>query len=146
MVGGPGVDYMEGLKGGDVLHGGRGFDLLGDGRRRIDNDVYFGGSGKDQVFFTGRAPLTADLTTGQATGHGNDTLVAIEGLAGSQGGATLIGNDLPNRLFGEVGDDHLEGRGGNDFLQGFDGTDYLDGGTGAHDDCRNGETVLNCEM
>jgi Ca2+-binding RTX toxin-like protein len=57
----------------------------------------------------------------------------------------LIGNDQANRLFGEVGDDHLEGRGGNDLLEGFDGIDFLDGGTGIHDICRHGETVLNCE-
>jgi Ca2+-binding RTX toxin-like protein len=90
-------------------------------------------------------PVAADLTTGQATGFGNDRLIRIEDLVGAEGDDTLIGNDVANLLIAFGGDDHLEGRGGNDRLNGGDDTDLLDGGAGAHDVCRGGETVLNCE-
>ena len=98
------------------------------------------------MFWAGFQPVSADLTTGHATGVGEDTLAGVEELEGGAGSDVLIGDDLGNALFGSGGDDHLEGRGGDDVLDGSEATDFIDGGAGTQDRCSNGETVLNCEL
>ena len=56
------------------------------------DDVLDGGSGVDMVDYrTSSGPVTANLSTGVATGHGTDQLIDIESLSGS----TL--NDRLNR-------------------------------------------------
>jgi Ca2+-binding RTX toxin-like protein len=115
-----------------------------DGRRRGDDDSYFGGPGIDALGWSGSAPVSANLSTGVATGRGKDMLAGIENLFSEGGADTLIGNAKANVIWGLGGDDHIEGRGGNDVLNGWDGVDFLDGGPGT-DRCRHGETVLNCE-
>ncbi len=108
------------------------------------NDVYVGGDGSDTVRWLGLdGPISANLTTGVATGLGTDNLSAIENLVGSGGADTLIGNEAANVLNGSSGDDHIEGLAGDDTLVGGGGVDFLDGGDGT-DSCK-GETVQNCE-
>ncbi len=101
--------------------------------------------GTDTLTWQGLAgPISANLTTGLATGTGIDHLSAIEVLLGSAGVDTLIGDEAANRLEGSDGNDHLAGRAGNDILDGGAGVDFLDGGADT-DSCLEGETVQNCE-
>lgn len=153
ILGRGGNDYLSGdfedftSDGGrDRLRGGSGDDRLHGGGNR---DRLNGGPGIDvaSFFFAGR-PVLADLKQGRATGHGVDTLEAIEGLQGSidhpdtlkgDGSANpLDGGDeesapaagLPDTLIGRGGDDVLEGFTGDDTLKGGRGGDELMGGTG----------------
>src|SRR6185295_15898889 len=59
--GGSGSDHFTTADGNDVLTGGGGDDVLD------------GGAGNDTVVFNTSFGVTADLSTGQATGEGNDT-------------------------------------------------------------------------
>jgi Ca2+-binding RTX toxin-like protein len=61
---------------------------------------------------------------------GTDTLIDIEGVAGSNHDDLMIGNSDGNSLFGEAGDDDLFGGQGDDWLSGGDGADQLTGGEG----------------
>ena len=122
LVGGRGDDYLEGGSGKDVNRAGTGFDLMIDGPHAFD-DEYFGGRGFDNVRWIGRSPVVVDLRTGQATGHGGDTLASIEHIDGGEGSDTLIGNSASNDIDGFGGNDHIEGRAGDDFLNGGSGTD-----------------------
>jgi Ca2+-binding RTX toxin-like protein len=127
--------------GDDLLRGGPGGDdfLADEFCLTISYSV-----GPDAMKSAGSALalLAADLNTGQATGYGN---VSIDVLVGDAGADTLIGNDVANRLIGLRETITLKGRGGNDSRDGGDDTDFLDGGAGAHDDCFQEETILNCE-
>jgi Ca2+-binding RTX toxin-like protein len=140
------IEDLEGSQHGDTLVGNALdnfiFPLGGD-------DAVTGGDGFDLVsFFEAPAPVNANLTTGTATGEGNDTLVGIEDLAGS---AHLSGDDLSgdanqNLLFGVDGNDRLFGLEGDDFLDGGRESDTLDGGPHvAGDQCVDGEVLLDCE-
>jgi Ca2+-binding RTX toxin-like protein len=115
-----------------------------DGAHAFD-DKYFGGVGFDNVRWIGGLPVTVDLRTGQATGHGSDLLASIEHIDGGEGADTLIGNGAPNEIHGFGGNDQIEGRAGDDLLNGGHGTDSINGGRGG-DICRRGETVVNCEF
>lgn len=141
-----GIEDLEGSQHGDTLVGNALdnfiFPLGGD-------DAVTGGDGFDLVsFFEAPVPVNANLTTGTATGEGNDTLVGIEDLAGSSHlpGDDLTGDANQNLLFGIEGDDRLFGMEGDDFLDGGSESDTLDGGPHvAGDQCVNGEVLLECE-
>jgi len=82
-------------------------------------------------YTTATSGVTVNLATigSQDTiGAGNDTLIFINNVIGSEFDDTLTGNILPNSLFGRGGDDHLLGGAGSDFLVGGEGDDILDGG------------------
>ncbi|WP_337265206.1 Ig-like domain-containing protein, partial [Serratia sp. MMO-151] len=87
--------------GDDTYTGGGGWNQVVSGQA-----VWSATAGMDIVDYS-RAPgaVMANLWTGTATGHGNDKLVSIEGLIGSNQGDTFTDNSA-NNLF--------EGRGGND--------------------------------
>ena len=120
IYGQAGDDSLSGLAGNDDLEGGSGNDVL-DGGPGIDFAEYFDATGA--VFVS--------LLTGLATGaSGNDTLMGIENLSGSQFNDSLTGDGGSNDLFGEQGNDTLLGGAGNDFLFGDDGNDLLDAGAG----------------
>ncbi len=114
---------------GTALLGGAGDDQLYGGAH---NDRIDGGEGRDEALFTANLPggVTANLETGQASGHGSDTLVAIEDLTGSNFSDTLVGDDYDNILRGGPGNDNLSGQGGADELYGETGNDTLSGGEG----------------
>ena len=99
------------------------------------DDRYDGEEGIDSVSWIGAyEPITADLTTGVATGNGSETLLGIEVLVGSRYADQLFGDDAANQLFGLAGPDELDAR---------LGIDHINGGADA-DVCVNGETLEEC--
>jgi Ca2+-binding RTX toxin-like protein len=132
--GGSPVDELHGNGGNDRLFGGPGAaDTLFGGP---GDDVMNGGEGRDIVVFV-ESPqgVHADLSTGEATGDGNDRMISAEELYGTFFNDVLYGDDGINFLGGGPGDDELHGRGGDDRLrsgEGYEpGTDLLDGGEGS---------------
>ncbi len=106
------------------------------------DDVVDGGNGDDRIIFG--VVVRANLSSGQATGEGADTLIRLEGLVGLSG-STLVGNARDNYLRvrgteptpslgssrrAQGGGSVLEGGGGDDILVGATGDDRLDGGSG----------------
>ena len=151
LIGTAGRDVIAGLGGDDVIDGGGGNDLIcgGDG-----NDQLFGGAGEDVLsgeagddvldgagqpasgadfaaYDVSPAAVTANLTTGKATGWGSDQLRGIEGISGSPFGDSLTGNGADNVLLGQRGNDRLNGLGGSDLISGTAGDDTMNGGAGA---------------
>ncbi len=123
--------------GDDTIKGGQNFDLILGGR---GDDDLFGNAHRDNLFGTAGDDLLdggadaglgddanywyrpatvrviADLATGTARGEGQDTLVNIEGLGGSDG------HDV---LSGDAGANSFDGWGGNDLMEGGRGVDTL---------------------
>jgi Ca2+-binding RTX toxin-like protein len=130
LNGGVDNDNLIGVNGNDTLHGEDGDDSIKGGR---GDDIIDGGEGSDTANFAGSKSLvTASLLTNTASGSdsGNDTLIAIENLAGSDKGDILTGDDNANTLDGNNGNDVLDGQGGQDLLIGGNGNDTLNGGDG----------------
>ena len=97
------------LAGNDVLSGSVYQDSFvgGPGNDRIDG---LGADDGDRVVYTDAAgPVVVNLTTGTATGEGNDTLVSIQSVVGSQ---------FSDRITGPKGHFSL--------LEGQDGHDRID--------------------
>lgn len=161
IKGGPGKDRIKGQGDIDSVWGGRGHDSIWGGDGPADelhgnrgNDRLFGGAGDDDLLIGGPGDdvmnggrgldivlfadspqgVHADLTTGEATGHGNDRMVSLESLHGTFHNDVLYGDDAANTLGGGPGDDELYGLGGDDRLRSGEwnpsGTDLLDGGEG----------------
>lgn len=130
LEGGGGDDFISGLAGTDSLYGDDGNDTLDGG---AGNDRLDGGNGRDRVRF-GLLPggVAVDLAAGTSSGflHGNDILVSIEDVIGTQSRDVLSGSDVANDLAGLFGDDILDGRGGNDSLDGGPGNDVISDGDG----------------
>src|ERR671919_354599 len=128
--GGGNTDGLLGGPGDDRLYGGRGIEdnfVGGPG-----NDFMDGGPGLDIAeFWDSPNGVEADLTTGTATGHGQDEIVSIEGLIGSIHDDILTGDGGPNMFVAERGNDEVNGLGGDDLLRGVAGENILDGGDGA---------------
>jgi Ca2+-binding RTX toxin-like protein len=93
-----------------------------------------GGEDVDQAgYSTASQGVTVDLTTGIASGAGEDTLANFERIGGSGYDDILIGNELDNVITGKTGNDVMVGMAGNDkILTGF-GDDVFDGGEGEFD-------------
>lgn len=111
-IGTNGNDTLVGLDNeSDHLFGKRGNDLL------IGGDGFFG---FDFVHYEEAiSAVKVSLLSGTASGgDGSDTLLGIEGIAGSQFNDTLIGDENFNTLIGNKGNDILLGGGG------FDTVDY----------------------
>jgi len=142
---GDNIEALLGQEGDDLLYGQTGDDQLFPGP---GDDAVGGGLGTDSVEFG--AEVTADLSIGEATGEGTDSLHGIQIVLGSQFDDTLIGNGQRNLIDGREGVDNVHGRGGDDSLNVSDfdesGGDTVDGGSGL-DSCRADpeDTVLNCE-
>jgi Ca2+-binding RTX toxin-like protein len=128
LTGFAGNDTLTGNGGTDVLEGGDGDDLLIGG---AGNDAMNGGAGTDTADYAsagaGGVGVNVNLTTGQASGEGNDTLAGFENASGSSFADSMRGDTAANVL---------NGRGGNDAIQGGDGDDTVNGGAG--DDELNG--------
>ncbi|MEJ6398389.1 calcium-binding protein [Yoonia sp. 208BN28-4] len=135
LLGGEGRERVYDGGGDDLVETGGGNDSIRAGTGQNDYD---GGEGNDYLsyydFATAiRIDLLTNSTAGGAAGNaaGNDTLVNIENLGGTDGGGdTLIGDNDANALYGWGGNDNLYGRSGNDKLVGGDGEDFFDGGAG----------------
>lgn len=120
VIGGAGDDTLTGGAAVDVLRGDTGDDRL-DGSGGVDSTDY--------VLATG--PVTVDLAAGTATGaDGNDTLVDVEQIIGSEFDDELFGDSGPNFIRGAGGIDTIHGRAGNDALGGNAGCDLIHGGAG----------------
>lgn len=115
LWGGDGNDRLSGGAGDNRLIGGAG------------NDVLDGGAGNDTAGYldaTKAVRVNLGITTLQKTGGaGNDILISIENLIGSNYADTLTGNGDANRLSGGAGNDRLDGGGGADWLEGGSGND-----------------------
>lgn len=113
----------------DLLTGGAG-----------DDDIDGGDGDFDTVDYGNAKKVKVDLAAGDATGEGDDTLVNVENVIGSEKGSDSIAGDaLDNmldgwggndKLYGDAGDDTLYGGDGNDHLYGGADIDVLDGGAG----------------
>ncbi len=114
LIGGDGDDFLSGGSGNDWLIGDNG-DLSGNG-----NDILSGGDGNDLLYGLGGD----DCLSGDA---GDDTL------AGFDGADYVSGDDGSDTLYGGGDDDMLLGGGGNDTLVGQEGNDILNGGAGNDD-------------
>jgi Ca2+-binding RTX toxin-like protein len=125
IIGGPLADLLLGLRGNDRLRGAIGADILagGIGNDELEggqgDDIVDGGAGLDTAVF-GAANNTVRLASGgpQATGEGNDTLIAIENVNGGAGNDRISGNASRNTLDGGLGRDLLTGDGAQDRLTG----------------------------
>ncbi len=140
ITGTAGDDTLSGLAGNDKLIGGDGTDTLSGG---LDSDILVGGAGDDALdgdnnvgidtadYSSATSGVIVNLATGTATGGaGNDTLVEIENVIGSNFNDTLTGSTDHNFLSGIGGDDTLSGGDHNDLLAGGTGNDILSGNAG----------------
>ncbi|MDH4383927.1 MAG: calcium-binding protein [Caulobacter sp.] len=120
---GEGDDRVQGGGGDDWLDGGAGADILaggaGDDRYSVDN------AGDQIVEYANRGYDTLISSVSITLAAGVEQLVLTGGLA-----LEGLGNDLDNRLDGNVGGNLLSGMSGDDSLYGFAGDDLLFGGNG----------------
>ena len=115
LTGDANVNLIAGGSGNDVIVGGLGNDTL-NGESGTDTASYANASGS----------VTVNLLTGSASGaDGNDILISIENLIGSNSGDTLTGDTNANTLNGGNGDDLLDGGAGGDILTGGAGIDTV---------------------
>jgi Ca2+-binding RTX toxin-like protein len=158
-------NVLAGLGGNDQLLGGAGNDTLYGGS---GNDVLNGGAGIDTAnYSTATAGVTVMLTfgepfndplIGQSTGGaGNDTLVGIEHVIGSNFNDTLSANVFSSghQFDGGLGNDTLignqhggsvlNGGDGNDTLISGDGSSALSGGAG-NDTLYGGDALLGPDV
>ncbi len=107
-----GSAFADRLTGGDVA-----IEFL---RGNGGDDVIAGGGGELDWADYQNAPsaVTVSLATGRSSGgDGNDTLIAMSGIRGSNFDDVLTGDAVDNRF---------RGRGGNDTIAGGDGQDWID--------------------
>ena len=153
LNGGENPDSLTGLDGNDSLYGGggNGYDTLNGGTG--DDTLDSGDVNRSDIasYFNATAAVTVNLSTGTASGgDGNDILLNISQVWGSDFNDTLIGSASGVNIFngyggndslsggasidyflGGAGDDSLFGDAYNDFLSGDAGNDTLTGGAGA---------------
>ena len=129
-----GNDTLGGLGGNDVLQGDGGNDTLEGGSENdellggVGNDGLIGGTGRDTADYSDASGVRVDLSSGQATGQGTDTVAGVEDVVATGADDVLKGNADPNRLVGGGATDLLFGEDGSDDLLGGGGGDYLNGG------------------
>ena len=133
IQGGGGAANLRGLAGNDRLIGGEWWGAYagGPGDDFIDStrDVSTMGGGSQVAYFDQATQgVEVDLAAGTATGDGEDTLLNISHVRGSEHDDVLLGSDHPNGLYGEGGDDYLDGRGEFDIVTGDEGDDVMHGG------------------
>ncbi len=118
LVGGLANDTITGGSQNDVMHGGPGNDTL-DGAGGTDTVSYSTASGSVTLSL---GSAVQPRTTADGDG-GQDNLIAIENVIGSNFGDSLLGDSGPNSIKGGGGDDSIAGRAGNDTLDGGEGMD-----------------------
>ncbi len=122
IIGGGGNDSINGAEGDDVIAGGEGDDRIA------------GGGGNDTVTYGGLADnvgVFVSLRDGTVSGgDGEDLLISIENVSGSQYADDITGDNGDNVLNGKAGHDVIKGGQGNDTLFGGLDDDTLVGGRG----------------
>ena len=115
LTGNSGNNVLDGAGGADTLIGG-----LGDDTYIVDHSadiiVEHADEGSDTVVTTASYVLSGNIE--------NLTLAGTANLNGT-------GNDIDNRIIGNIGDNRLSGGGGDDVLTGGEGNDSLYGGSGS---------------
>jgi Ca2+-binding RTX toxin-like protein len=137
LVGGNGDDVLNGDDGEDKLIGGGGDDVLRGGHDAddldggLDADLMIGGPGTDMADYTSRT-IGVDVSIGGGgdddgsredgpAGERDRVRGSVENVNGGAGPDELIGNDVGNRLTGNLGVDRLQGGDGRDVLRAADG-------------------------
>lgn len=121
LFGGEGNDSLVGDNGIDTLEGGLGNDFIYGGERAQDYIAYKNASGS----------VTVDLDLGVSSGSaGNDAIVAIENIVGSDFDDKLFGSIAANIINAQQGNDLVDARDGDDSVKGGMGDDSLRGGDG----------------
>ena len=111
--GGGSTDLLRGRSGNDEIRGGGGFDILiGD----AGNDLLHGGSGRVDLatFVRSTTGVNVNLTSGRASGEGDDRVVAVEDIEGTRFNDVLIGAASHNFIVALGGDDVVDGLDGVD--------------------------------
>jgi Ca2+-binding RTX toxin-like protein len=117
--GGDGADNIQGRGGSDTIDGGAGNDTLNGG---IGSDTVSYAAETDAMF----VDLGAGTTRrGSAVAPVEDTLSAIENVAGGAGNDAIVGANNANTLSGDGGDDVITGAGGADTIAGGAGNDAI---------------------
>lgn len=94
----------------DILTGGTDDWLFGN----AGNDTITGADSTWAAYFFATGAVQVDLALGRATGaDGNDTLININRVRGSNFDDILLGNNNNNWIRGGRGNDHIDGRGGD---------------------------------
>jgi len=131
LTGNSGANTLLGAAGHDTLLGGEGNDVLEGG---TGNDILDGGPGLDIADYSlSGGSVTAELWRAAALQDGlggQDSLLSIEILVGSNFNDLLAGSNNADTLSGGADNDGLYAAGGNDRLVGGTGNDTLDGGPG----------------
>ncbi|MES2432455.1 MAG: calcium-binding protein [Pseudomonadota bacterium] len=145
MEGGDGVDTVNGGNGDDVLFGKDGADIInGD----AGNDMLYGGTGADiltggtgdDVYYIDAVGDTIVENVGQGI-DGIQSTISVQMAAFSQnienlellddgGNINATGNNLGNRIVGNIGNNFIHGGIGNDVLYGGRGNDHVFGDSG----------------
>jgi Ca2+-binding RTX toxin-like protein len=119
LTGGDGIDILYGEEGDDSLNGAAGADRTEGG---TGNDTHYVDNSGDVAVELANAghDLVVTAVNYQLSAHIEDMQSAyIPGTAP----LTLIGNDLANRIWANMGDNTIDGGAGADFMVGYDGND-----------------------
>lgn len=125
LEGAGGDDTIFGLGADDVLIGNEGDDTL-NGGADSDTAEYLGAVAGIVVNLDSGAPQVSNDGDG-----GQDTLISIENISGSNFADSITGDGGNNILSGNGGNDTIVGGGGDDTLEGGAGDDDLQGSGGA---------------
>lgn len=135
IIGDAGDNILEGQNGADNLTGGAGNDTLNGGLSVLwPNPFLVDDEEPDTAnYLNDPGAISANLVTGlvQDGYGGQDTLVSIENIQGSNFDDTITGDANSNLFFGNGGIDTISGGDGDDFIFGGTGIDILDGGAGS---------------
>ena len=132
LEGGDGNDTLLGGLGDDTLVGGVGNDILSGG---LGNNRLFGGNGSDTASYADAAAgvevMLGTIALQQTGGAGEDLILGVENLTGSDHDDTLAGDGAANIIVDGLGTDTVNGNGGADtlYLGQIEGDQY-DGGGG----------------
>jgi Ca2+-binding RTX toxin-like protein len=132
LYGGGGKDVLSGGAGSDTLYGGAGDDLLRGGDQA---DLAFGDDGNDHIVGGNGDDILngGDGDDYVMGGNGADLLTGGDGddiVAGGNGNDIMYGNAGRDTMYGNAGDDRIQGGEGSDHLYGYAGRDWIDGDSG----------------
>jgi Ca2+-binding RTX toxin-like protein len=125
VVGGTGIDTLNGDGGDDRLDGRAGADIVAGG---AGNDICFVDDASDQVIEAAGAGTDVVYSSVNYTLGAGEEIEYLRGYGAT--GLILTGNGLDNRVTGTSGIDTLNGGGGDDELFARGGADIMAGGTG----------------